>query len=269
MRPSRRRRDVAVDLGPRGLTIERSGPPLAVIRQQQGRRHVEYYGRFAAPLGGRPGRGSEPATVLVLAQVLHAVMPVQAAVELRIHHTYIATRHEQTLSGWHPKLGDLARVDADPALLAAGVGSQREAQHVDCLIAAPEQRAVSGLQPSQPMPARFTEAARPVIVQGVVPAHLPVRINLEAWLQDPTARAAVHSGESLGPGDFPALVIGVVVRAQVHVGCEADVPAAAYAVLVLPRDDRRCIQVDALAKRGNPDPRPHLLDRPEEPDGGR
>ena len=39
-------------------------------------------------------------------------------------------------------------------------------------------------EPAEPVPARVTEAARPVVVQGVVRVDLPIGVYLQAGLLD-------------------------------------------------------------------------------------
>ena len=48
-------------------------------------------------------------------------------------------------------LRELCGVDAHAACGAALVGGERESQHVDCLVIAPQQRAFAGAQPAQPV----------------------------------------------------------------------------------------------------------------------
>src|SRR5579859_1302338 len=112
---------------------------------------------------------------------------------------------------YSPALGELGWVDADTAGRAARVGGEREPQDVDRLGAAPPQRTFAGAQPPQPVPARVTEAARPVVVERVVAAHLAIGVDLEAGLLDAAAGAPVDPGEAAPAGHLPALVVGVVV----------------------------------------------------------
>ena len=90
-----------------------------------------------------------------------------------------------------------------------------------------QQRALAGVQPAQPVAARVAEAARPVVVERVERAHLAVGVHLEARLLDAAPGAAVHARVARAAGDLPALVVRVVVGAQVQVGRERDVPHAA------------------------------------------
>jgi hypothetical protein len=96
MRPLRRRADVAVDLGARGRAVEGGGPPLAV-RDQLDERLLEDDGRLAAAARRRPGRRAQPDAVLVLAEIVHDLVPVQAAVEFGVHHADLTARHRADL----------------------------------------------------------------------------------------------------------------------------------------------------------------------------
>src|ERR1700733_7743118 len=96
-------------------------------------------------------------------------------------------------------------VHADAALRAALVRGEREPQHVDGFLAAPQQRAVAGVQPAQPVAARVAKAAAPVVVERVVAAHLAIGVDLKAGLLDPAAGAPVDPREPLAAGDLPAL----------------------------------------------------------------
>src|SRR5262249_56547031 len=167
------------------------------------------------------------------------------------------------------RLRGLGGVHADASRRAARVGGEREPQHVDRLVAAPQQRAVAGAQPAQPVAARVAEAAGPVVVERVVAAHLTVGVDLETGLLDAAAGAAVDPGEPLAAGYLPALVVGVVVGPQVHVHRDRDVPHAADAVLVLPDDRGRRVEIYARPDREIADPGANLPDRAEQPDSRR
>src|SRR5215472_7522759 len=162
--------------------------------------------------------------------------------------------------------GELGWVDAHAASGAARVRGEREPQHVDRLMAAPQQRTFARAQPAQPVLARVAEAACPVVVKRVVAAHLAVGVDLKAGLLYAASSAAVDPGEPALAGDLPALVVGVVVRPQVHVDRHVDVPHTADAAGVLPADHGRHVELDVGTNMRAADPRPDLFDGAEQPD---
>src|SRR5580704_7809827 len=119
---------------------------------------------------------------------------------------------------------DRGGVDSGSARRAAGVGGEREAQHVDGLAGAPQQRTIAGAEPTQPVPSRLAEAAGPVVVERVVGAHLSVGVDLEAGLLDAAAGASIHARVPLTARDFPPFVVRVVIGTEVHIDREGDVP---------------------------------------------
>ncbi len=119
------------------------------------------------------------------------------------------------------------------------------------------------------MPPGIAEAARPVVVECVIRAHLAVGVDLETRLLNAAARATVDARVAPRAGDLPALVVRVVVGTQVHLRRERDVPHAAYPVVVLPQDRRRRVDRYARHDLGAADPCPHLGDRSEQPERGR
>src|SRR6202034_2881122 len=139
---------------------------------------------------------------------------------------------------------------------------------IDALLATPHQGTGAGPQPAQPVAARVPETAAPIVVQGMVRTHLAVGVHLEAGLLDAAPGAAVDPGVAAVSGDLPPLVVGVVVRPEVHVGGEGDVPYSPDTVLVLPDDGARGIDLDGGHHLGGAHPGPHLPDRTKEPEGG-
>src|SRR6516225_6946710 len=125
------------------------------------------------------------------------------------------------------------------------------------------------MQPAQPVAARVAETARPVVIKRVVTAHHAVGVNLEAGLLDAAAGAAVDPRVSLTACYLPALVIGVVIRSQVHVHREGDIPHAADTIVVFPHDRGWRVDVHAGPDRGTPDPRADFPHGAEEPQGRR
>src|SRR5271165_766541 len=156
-------------------------------------------------------------------------MPVQAAVIFGVHHAYLATSHEPHPIGCASgpsraccALDDDSRVDSPATRRTALVGRERESQHIDGLVRAPQQRTVAGAEPAQPVAARVTETATPVVVERVKSAQLAVTIDLEAGLLDAARSTAINPRIAQPASDFPALVVGVVIRPQVHVDPEGD-----------------------------------------------
>ena len=80
--------------------------------------------------------------------------------------------------------------------------------------------------------------------------------RLGCWMPRPVHRFT--RAKPRAAGDLPALVVRVVVGAQVQVGRERDVPDAADAVVVLPHDRRGRVDRDARApprsRRSRPAP---------------
>src|ERR1700686_2030158 len=109
------------------------------------------------------------------------------------------------------RLRERGRVHADTATGATRVGGQRESQHVNGFGAAPQHGPVASVEPAEPVAPGIAEAAGPVVIEGVVRAHLPIGVNLEARLLDASACAPVHPGEATPPSHFPTFVVGVVV----------------------------------------------------------
>src|SRR5262249_25391959 len=124
-------------------------------------------------------------------------------------------------------------------------------------------RAIARSQPTQPVPARVTEAARPVIVERVVAAHLAIDVDLQAGLLNAAAGTPVHPREAPAAGDLPSLVVGVVIRPEVHVRRDGDIPHAPDTIGVFPRDHGGRVNVDAVAERGGSNPCADLADRAE------
>src|SRR6202035_471996 len=125
-----------------------------------------------------------------------------------------------------PAVGDAAAlperggIDADAAARGALDDRERHAEHVDRLVRAPAQLPLARAEVPDPVVARVDEAARPVVLQGVELAQLAVAVDLEARLLQSSGGAPVHAGECLATCDLPALVVRVVVRAQVEVDRE-------------------------------------------------
>src|SRR4029077_15416678 len=99
------------------------------------------------------------------------------------------------------------------------------------------------VQPAQPVATGIAEAARPVVVERVIGAHLAVGVDLETGLLNATACAPVDARVAPSAGDLPTLVVRVVVGAQVEVGRQRDVPDAADPVVVLPHDRGGCVDL--------------------------
>src|SRR5271165_6365998 len=96
--PPWRRANVAVDLCPRRVAVEGGRPPLTV-RDQLDEGLVEDDGRLVSTLRGRPGSTAQPDAVLVLAEVAHDLVPVEAAVIFRVDHAHITICHGLNISG--------------------------------------------------------------------------------------------------------------------------------------------------------------------------
>ena len=94
--------------------------------------------------------------------------------------------------------GDGRRVDPDAARRAAGVGGQREAQHVDGLLAAPQQRALAGAQPAQPVPARSRGSCWPSRRRGRGRSASRRRRTPRGWAAGCPGRCSGSPGRSPG-----------------------------------------------------------------------
>ena len=84
-------------------------------------------------------------------------------------------------------------VDAHATRRTARIRSKREPQYSDGLLCTPEQWAVAGTEPSQPVTAGVPKAAGPVVVERMEGPHLAIDIGLEARLLNAPAGAPVHA----------------------------------------------------------------------------
>src|ERR1019366_475143 len=116
------------------------------------------------------------------------------------------------------------------------------------------------------MASGIAKTAGPIVIERMVGTHFTVGVHIETGLLNSATRAPVHPCIPLVTGDLPAFVVGVVIRAQIHVGGERYVPHPSNPVFVLPDDGAAGVDRNRGQDFGAAHPGPHFSDCSEEPD---